>query len=79
MIYVTGDIHGDVSRFSKKKFPEQKELTKDDIVMVLGDFGVIWWGDVDKEEKYNLDILEKKVVSLHRNSERLLRSHSAGG
>ncbi len=51
MIYVTGDIHGDVSRFSKKKFPEQKGLTKEDIVIVLGDFGVLWCGEEDKEEK----------------------------
>lgn len=77
MIYVTGDIHGDVSRFSKKKFPEQKELTKDDIVIVLGDFGVIWWGDEDKEEKYNLDILENKPFTVafidgnHENFDRL--------
>ena len=40
MIYITGDIHGDTKRFSQANFPEQKNLTKDDFVIVLGDFGV---------------------------------------
>lgn len=42
MIYLTGDTHGDFSRFSTKKFPEQKHMTKDDYVIILGDFGGIW-------------------------------------
>ncbi len=79
MIYVTGDIHGEVSRFSKKRFPEQKELTKDDIVIVLGDFGVIWSAEEDKEEKYNLDILENKpftTVFIDGNHENFDRLHA---
>jgi len=42
MIYVTGDIHGDPSRLSSDSFPEQKEMTKDDYVIILGDFGLVW-------------------------------------
>lgn len=58
MIYVTGDTHADwMSRLNTKAFPEQKEMTKDDYVIILGDFG-IW--DNSKREKYNLDWLEKK-------------------
>jgi len=28
MIYVTGDCHGDFSRFSIENFPDQKEMKK---------------------------------------------------
>lgn len=58
MVYLTGDIHGNPFRFSTDKFPEQKEMTKDDFVIILGDFGIIW--DGSKEEKYMLKWLDKK-------------------
>ena len=38
-IFVTGDIHGDIRRILN--IPDEG-LTKNDIVIVLGDFGVIW-------------------------------------
>jgi len=58
MIYVTGDTHADwTKRLNTDAFPEQKEMTKDDYVIICGDFG-IW--DNSKREKYNLDWLEKK-------------------
>ena len=46
MIYVTGDTHAnlDISKLSTKKFPQQRELTKDDYVIVAGDFGLVWDG-----------------------------------
>ena len=57
-VYVTGDTHGDwMGRLNSNAFPEGLELTKDDYVLVLGDFG-IW--DNSNREKYNLDWLEKK-------------------
>lgn len=40
MTFVTGDTHGDFTRFSADSFPEQKGMTKDDYVVVRGDFGV---------------------------------------
>lgn len=42
MIYVTGDTHGDFSRFSKGAFPAQKGMTRDDCVIICGDFGGVW-------------------------------------
>ncbi len=58
MIYVTGDTHGNwVRRLNMDSFPEQKEMTKDDYVVVLGDFGV--W-DNSKMENYNLDWLDQR-------------------
>lgn len=57
-IWCTGDTHGDwMSRLNMNAFPEQKEMTKDNYVVVLGDFG-IW--DNSKRENYNLDWLDNK-------------------
>ena len=44
MIYVTGDTHIpiDVSKLNTENFPEQKQMTKSDYVIVLGDFGLYW-------------------------------------
>jgi len=57
MIFITGDTHGDFTRFNTHIFPEQKEMTKDDYVIVCGDFG-IW--DASKRERYWLDWLNDK-------------------
>jgi len=44
VIFITGDIHGKlgVERFTSKRFPEQLHLTKEDYLIVTGDFGLIW-------------------------------------
>lgn len=61
MIFVTGDTHGDwMSRLKTDSFPEQKEMNKDDYVIVCGDFG-IW--DNSNKEKHNLDWLEDKTFT----------------
>lgn len=43
-IFITGDTHGslDISRLSMENFLEQKNLTKDDYVIICGDFGLVW-------------------------------------
>ena len=38
MIYITGDCHQDFERFNMKNFPEQREMTRDDHVIICGDF-----------------------------------------
>lgn len=61
MIYITGDIHGNPSRLSTDIFPEQKEMTKEDYVILLGDVGLVWdYKGENKNEKYWLDWLENK-------------------
>ena len=47
MIFITGDIHGDLSRF---KHPMLRKLKKNDALIICGDFGFIWDGS-DKEKK----------------------------
>lgn len=39
MICVTGDLHGDISRF---KSPVLKKLRRGDALIITGDFGCIW-------------------------------------
>ena len=60
MIFITGDTHGSMgmSRFNMKNFPIQKELTKEDYVIITGDFGLVF--SLDKEEEYWLKWLDKK-------------------
>lgn len=60
MIYVTGDTHGriDISKLNTKRFPEGKNLTKKDYVIICGDFGLIW--NNDNEDKYWQKWLEEK-------------------
>lgn len=67
MIYITGDVHGELeigSRLRVKNFPEQKEMTENDFVLVAGDFGLIW--DRGKTDKYWLKWLNesKKFTTL---------------
>ena len=50
MIYVTGDCHGRYKRFIKKRFPEQLAMTKQDYVIVCGDFGL--WDESEEQQFY---------------------------
>ncbi len=59
MIYVTGDMHGDLNRF---KVPEIKKLKKGDTLIVCGDFGFIW--DGSKKEKNVLKKLSEKEFNI---------------
>ena len=78
MIFVTGDCHTDFHKFSTDAFPEQAEMTKDDIVIILGDFGGIWNKDGESNgERYWLKWLNEKsfttvfVDGNHENFDRL--------
>lgn len=58
-IFLTGDIHGDIyPRFNTTKFPWQKFMTKNDYVIVLGDFGIPW--NNSKTDNYMLNELKKR-------------------
>ena len=60
MIYLTGDTHipVDIQKLSAKRFPQQKEMTKKDYVIICGDFGGVW--DGSNEEKYWIKWLKNK-------------------
>jgi hypothetical protein len=78
MIFITGDTHGDFSRFTKRKFPIQNELSKDDYVIICGDFGV--W-DNSREQKFIFDELNARsfttlfVDGNHENFDMLSGMH----
>lgn len=78
MIYVTGDCRGDFTRFSKQVFPEQAEMTKDDYVIICGDFGGVWNQKIESQkEKWWLDWLQDRPFTFlfvdgnHENFDRL--------
>ncbi len=52
MIYITGDTHGDFKRrFNTDSFPEQKSMTKDDYLIICGDFGGIWYQETESRNE----------------------------
>ena len=60
-IYITGDVHGDaISRFSYRKHPQLRELTAQDIVIVLGDWGIPWNKHTQEQDKYTIKFLNEK-------------------
>ena len=86
-IFVTGDTHSDpLPRFKALCRQTEEEggasLTKEDVVIIAGDFGVIWWDDSTKYkrlEDYTLDKLENMPFTTlfidgnHENFNRLMR------
>ena len=78
MIYITGDTHSDFSRFTEENFPIQSEMTKDDYIIICGDFGGVWTFEEEcRREKEALDWLNNKnfttlfVDGNHENYTRL--------
>lgn len=74
MIYITGDCHADWRKFSIDSFPEQREMTKGDFVIVCGDFGI--WHDTPTERWWLRWLSEKPFTTLfvdgnHENFDRL--------
>lgn len=51
MIFMTGDTHGDFTRFRGDIFPEQATMNKEDFVIICGDFGGVWIGKKEDDEK----------------------------
>jgi predicted phosphodiesterase len=77
MIFITGDTHRDYKRFSTDSFPEQKEMSKDDYVMIAGDFG-IWSGDKKEDRLFNMMLETRTFTTLfidgnHENYDLLKR------
>lgn len=75
MVYITGDCHGTFERFTVKSFPAQRAMTREDFVIVCGDFGGVW--EDGPRERYWLDWLAQKSFTLlfvdgnHENFDRL--------
>lgn len=59
MVYITGDMHGDVSRWCDG---EIKKLKAGDTLIVLGDFGFVWDGSA--REKKDLEYLGSRKYNI---------------
>lgn len=53
-IFITGDTYGsyDMTKLSRRHFQEGKTLTKNDYVIICGDFGCVWGGELEKSDKW---------------------------
>lgn len=77
MIYITGDTHGDLDRFRKGK---ARWLRKQDVVIVLGDFG-FFWSDDRKEQAARAWLQKRRYTILflegcHDNLDLLAKSQT---
>lgn len=78
--FVTGDTHGDhdIGKLTIKKWPQQRELTKSDNLIVCGDWGGVWVNVYTRKENYRLNWYNNKsfttliVNGNHDNIPRLL-------
>lgn len=74
MVYITGDMHGDLERLYDKEF---RKLRKGDILIVCGDFGYIF--DGSKQEKEVIKWFAKRkfitafVEGTHDNLDKINR------
>ena len=59
MIFVTGDMHGQIARFDD---PALRKLKEKDTLLICGDFGFLW--DGSKEEMNVLKKLAKKKYNI---------------
>lgn len=68
MIYLTGDTHGKLERLSKSSMRKKfgKPIEKDDVAIILGDFGCLWskkyTGRPYVKEKRYLDEFSKNLA-----------------
>ena len=60
MIFITGDTHGkyDIRKLNSKTFHDGRQLTKEDYVIITGDFGFLWFGN--QEDDYWIKWFNKK-------------------
>ena len=54
--YVTGDIHGsiDIGKLTPERWPEGQRLFRCDLLLICGDFGLIWSEEPSVEDRYFL-------------------------
>ena len=69
MIYITGDTHGDMNRIIR--FCERMETSQEDIMIILGDVGLNYYGDSrDRRNKEKVANLPITLFCIHGNHER---------
>lgn len=72
MVYLVGDTHIpiDIGKLNRKNFPQQKYMNRNDYVIVLGDFGLLWKEDKTYWHwKHILDMKNFTILWLDGNHE----------
>lgn len=67
MVYITGDTHRDFRRLAFFEF--EYGITKDDILIILGDVGINYYGEEDKRVKRVLSNFSMTLFCIHGNHE----------
>lgn len=68
MVYITGDIHGDVKYI--REAIAQYSITGNDIIVILGDVGMNYYGrHGDRQRKKKLNKLGVPILCIHGNHE----------
>ena len=69
MVYITGDIHGEVARV--REMVAKCDITPDDIIVLLGDVGMNYYGNThgDRHRKKKLNGLGVQILCIHGNHE----------
>lgn len=82
MIYHTSNTHSYFTIFTEDKFPIQTEMTKNDYIIICGDFGGVWtFEEESSREKETLDSLNERnfttlfVDGNHENYTRLYNDY----
>jgi hypothetical protein len=78
-VYICGDTHFGIDhhKITSKNWTEQRKLTKEDYLIVAGDFGLLWDMEQTKQEKYlTRELQARKFTTLfvdgnHENFTRL--------
>ena len=64
-LFLTGDTHiDDINRFKRNRFEEYDSLTKDDYMIILGDFGVPWITHKN-DDINNISESDKKIIDFY--------------
>lgn len=65
MIYIRGDTHGQIAQFTEEAMPGEASWTREDVLIVTGDFGYVLMGERKYlSEKNNLDVLAGKPYTI---------------
>ena len=68
MIYITGDTHGKFERF--EKFCFENKVSRDDIMIILGDVGLNYWENSDdSDNKREVEKFGMTFFCIHGNHE----------
>ena len=68
MVILTGDMHGQTERICD--FCSEYETTTEDVMIILGDAGINYWGgSADDDKKISLSELDITILCIHGNHE----------